>query len=696
MTEEIKILEIQERDTVVLPDHNSPGSEVVDYFQSNSDLLASLKKIDTPYSSKTLLDEGGMKKVYTCKDLRSDRIIAMAEIKEPDDEEKLNDFLREAKITAYLQHPNIIPVYEIGLNEKGIPFFTMKLIHGQSLGEIIRKLKKGDEKTLEEFPLSRLIDIYEKVCEAIAYAHSKGVLHLDIKPDNISVSDYGEVLVCDWGISDLSPESFEGELLQKEEFKTLLPLQKNDKMIRGTIPFMAPEQVNSNLASKTPLTDIYALGVLLYSLLTLEVPFNHTNQKDELKAVLKGGFQSPNEISPDKGIPRSLDAICMKAMHYKPDDRYTSVMDMLTEIHRFQNGYATEAEDASILEMVTLLYKRNKQTCWTAGIALLFIISAATLSMLNIRESERIAITERNKAVDSSNEAHLLLNELKTEQQQKLKLASEAAGRYLETVKNSLHFKNYLKADETIKTVWELGAHDEVCQKFYSWYQVSLLNLDGAIALFKQIPDQQKYLPMLEAAHKDLNVENVLKISSTIADDFKQKDMAGYFLHNCIDKSFTIQEKLLLLENELKTNSEGEVNFKYSIDDKGILLDISGSKVAYPGSLHKFNIYKLDVSETSISKPEYIPWSSTKILDISNTQVKNLGTASQLISLNLANCKLRNYSKFYSMKNLEYLDISGVKKFPMEILKKLPKLHLVILDKSQKLGYKGKFEVMYK
>ena len=670
-------------------------SEAESLFYENNNPLENLKQIESPYSAKIYLNEGGMKKIYTREDLRSDRIIAYAEINNPDDPEKLNDFLREAKITAYLQHPNIIPVYEIGLNENKTPYFTMKLIKGENLAQIIKNIKLKDSKTISEFPLPRLIDIFEKVCEAIAYAHSKGILHLDIKPENISVSEYGEVLVCDWGISEPCPEALNPDTSTKEFIK-LLPFMKDDKIIRGTPAFMAPEQINHELADKSPQTDIYSLGVLLYSFLTNDIPFRHTKQKDELIAVLKGGFEAPSKKLPKADIPKSLEAICLKSMQYSPDDRYNDVEDIIKDIHRYKHGYATEAEDASALELLSLLYKRNKHSCIVIISALIAIILTIAYSVSNIRKSEKLAIQERNKAVEARNKTLEAINNLKSEQVEKLKMASKAAQRYLQNLKNALYFKNYKKADETAKTIWELGAHDKEIQLYYGWYLVALQEFDQARKILKKLPSQTKYLEVLKIAEMTLSYETTKEISRIIAKDLNERNLAGYFLRNALNKGFTIKEQMMILKQELATNTLKPIKFKYELLPTGIKLDISKTQITYPGSLDKFKIIDLDISNTSISRNDIINWQIIERLNLEGAKIKSLIAAPNLKWLNIADSALLDFNKLKYCPKLEYLDIRGMMKFPQEILRRLKSLKTLVINKNQKISIKGKFEVLIK
>ena len=673
-------------------------SEAEDYFQENRDLLDDLKKIDKPYSERSLLDQGGMKTIYTCKDLRSDRLVAIAELKDVSNHQKLNDFLREAKITAYLQHPNIVPVYEIGLNEQEIPFFSMKLIKGKTLGEIIKGLKNRDPEFTQKYTLSRLIDIFEKVCEGIAYAHSRGVLHLDIKPDNISVSDYGEVLICDWGISELCPEAFDDEAIVEKEFKSLLPLLRKDKMIRGTIPYICPEQIDKNLGQASPVSDIYSLGILFYNILTWEIPFKHTEQKDEFIAVLKGDILPPSEKCPDKQIPKSLEAVCMKSIEFTPSDRYQSVNEILTEIQRFKDGYATEAEEASAFELLSLLFKRNKQTCIALLVALFVIIIIISVSIIGIRNSEQIAIEERNKALAAKNETMKTVNDLKSEKIAKLAMASKAADRYLRSAKQTLYFNNYEKNKELMAVVWQLGSHDEDIQTYFAYHCASILDFERAEKVFRQLPEHQSALTLIKLIREQVLLSDILKFAEMVQKQTSDRGLKRYFLRNAQDLNLSLEDKVQILKAEIIASNNSKVNFKHKVVEDHIELDLSDNTFSSSGSLDKLNIKKLVMRNTSLNRERYLPWSTLEYLDISNSTIKQIHTAPNLKFLKMQNSQLKLFSHFEFLKKLEYLDMRGASSLSNKLLR-LKNLKEVIMSpnlKNSDFEKKAHFKITYK
>ena len=229
------------------------------------------------------------------------------------------------------------------------------------------------------------MDIFIKICDAVAYSHSKGILHLDLKPSNIQVGEYGEVLVCDWGLAkviDTPEDTIDGELD---------PCLYNDitldGVIKGTPGFMAPEQVDISLGDKTKRTDIYALGGILYTMLTLQPPVKDDNVQTVLDNTVAGTIPSPSSLNIQRNIPLSLEAVAMKALEKEPQDRYRKVNEIRQEIHKWLGGFATSAENAGFFKAALLLFKRHK----TVAFLLIFILISMIYSIGVISQKEQIA-----------------------------------------------------------------------------------------------------------------------------------------------------------------------------------------------------------------------------------------------------------------------------------------------------------------
>jgi serine/threonine-protein kinase len=285
---------------------------------------------------------GGLGEVFVAEDVELHREVALKQIQDryigqPDSQSR---FLLEAEITGGLEHPGIVPVYGLGHNDDGRPFYAMRFIKGDSLREAIARFH-GDE-TAGRNPGERMLELQKllrrflDVCNAIAYAHSRGVLHRDIKPGNIMVGQFGETLLVDWGLAKVVGTN------ERTGEATLRPPAASGSSETlpgaavGTPAYMSPEQAAGRLDDLGPATDVYSLGATLYCLLTGKSPAESSDAADVdavLKRVQKGDIRRPRQVKPD--TPTALEAVCLKAMALDPADRYGSPRELADDIERW-------------------------------------------------------------------------------------------------------------------------------------------------------------------------------------------------------------------------------------------------------------------------------------------------------------------------------------------------------------------------
>ncbi len=340
------------------------------------DVFASLPiKPQERYKFLRSIGFGGMKSVLLVFDTDTGREVAMAIM--PDFRERprvdLERFVREARLTAQLEHPNIVPVHDLGVDSSGSPFFTMKYLHGQSLASVLRRLKKEDPETVHRFSQLRLLQVFIRICNAIEFAHSQGICHLDLKPENVNIGEYGEVLVLDWGLArSLNPDS-------PVASPNVEDVDANGH-VKGTPGYMAPEQIR--ISKEHPVgfaSDIYALGGILYAMLTLSNPLSALPMEEVLRRTVAGEIPPMGAVAPDdRHIPSALEAICQKAMAVNPANRYRSVAELREDIFAFQTGYVPKAENASPLKHAGMFLGRNRLIV----LVLLTLILAAALATL--------------------------------------------------------------------------------------------------------------------------------------------------------------------------------------------------------------------------------------------------------------------------------------------------------------------------
>ncbi|MBY0522881.1 MAG: tetratricopeptide repeat protein [Gemmataceae bacterium] len=345
--------------------------------------------------------KGGLGQVSVAHDDELQREVALKEIQNryADDQESRSRFLREARITGGLEHPGIVPVYGLGHYSDGRPYYAMRFIKGDSLKEAIDGFHQAEttDPGQRSLDLHKLLGRFIDICNAIAYAHSRGVLHRDLKPGNVMLGQFGETLVVDWGLAKTlaQPESGAGptELSSR-------PLDTGDvtatQMGRalGTPQFMSPEQAAGQMDRLGPASDVYSLGATLYCLLTGRAPFEGQTVATILEKIPRGDFPPPRRVKPS--IPRPLEAICLKAMAVKPESRYATAQALADDVESWMADEPVTAwrEPWYIRARRWIVRHRTLVTaCATAG-AVALVSLAAVLMVVRVareRENQRVA-----------------------------------------------------------------------------------------------------------------------------------------------------------------------------------------------------------------------------------------------------------------------------------------------------------------
>ena len=378
-------------------------------------IFCEIRQLDQRYGERTQINEGGLKKIYKAEDRTTGRPIAMALLKESGNAEKRERFLREARLTASLEHPNIMPVYDIGLLPGEEAFFTMKLTGGKNLAELLKE--RGPQWNMLE-----KLNLFLGICDGMAFAHSRHILHLDLKPANIQVGDFGEVMICDWGLGKVLYDSDEeGEGGTDPQ---LLIDRTLDGVIKGTPGYMAPEQIDTGLGKRDRRTDVFALGGILHTLLCGTAPF----QGGEISTIFQNTLQGNR--SGEANIPSALEAVVSKALNRNPQERYQHVDELKSEILAWLSGFATEAEEAGLWRNFCLLVKRHK----TAFAFLMVILILATLFVVRLQQSH-----QRNSRLLALYEAEKKQTEL---------IGKEAAPHIISQAWQALYGYNYTDAME--------------------------------------------------------------------------------------------------------------------------------------------------------------------------------------------------------------------------------------------------------
>ncbi|MFO0888265.1 MAG: serine/threonine-protein kinase [Isosphaeraceae bacterium] len=325
--------------------------------------------------------EGGLGRVYEAEDLELGRKVAIKEIQpeQADRRDLRSRFVLEAEISGGLQHPGIVPVYSLGYYDDGKPFYAMRFVEGASLREKVadhHKAHPRPDPTTKEFRdlLNRFLD----VCNAIAFAHSKGVLHRDLKPHNVMIGDYGEALIIDWGLAKATGRRDVASGDGRQE-PTLVPpsgsaLEQTRGLI-GTLNYMSPEQARADNAALGPVTDVYGLGAILYHLLTGQAPIPGRDPDEVLPRVIAGQVAPPRSIN--SHVPLTLEAVCLKALAREPADRYPTARALADDLAHWMADEPTTVRSDPLLVRIGRWTRRHRVATAAAAASLLVGLAAS-------------------------------------------------------------------------------------------------------------------------------------------------------------------------------------------------------------------------------------------------------------------------------------------------------------------------------
>lgn len=290
------------------------------------------------YTGYREIGRGGSAILRSCFDPVTGRTVAVKTLLPATqrDRNERRRLLREARVTAQLQHPNTVPVYDIGDDDKEGIFFVMKRISGENFFEILKRIAMGDQPTIDAFDTARRLEILASSCQALAYAHARGVIHRDMKPENIWVGNFGEVILLDWGVAKVWGHTDHNEpvsksVLRPQSEETQLQTLTGGGQRPGTPLYMSPEQIDGN-RSIDERTDVFSAGVCMYELLAIREPFRGANIDETFDNIKHRMPDPPSVRSPDRDIPKGADDVVMRAIAKKPTERYQSMREFITAV----------------------------------------------------------------------------------------------------------------------------------------------------------------------------------------------------------------------------------------------------------------------------------------------------------------------------------------------------------------------------
>ena len=329
----------------------------------------------TKYTVLGRIAKGGMGTVWLAEDRELGRRIALKTMNDTLVSSSITSrFLREATVIAGLEHPGIIPIHDVGTLPDGRVYYAMKLVSGRTLHEL----------ALGDAPRAGLLRVFQRTCEAMAFAHSRGVIHRDLKPENVMVGAFGEALVMDWGLAKVvskgagpSRETAAQDTTQdpaKSETVLLPPGAGKEPRdvgdtahgtVLGTPSYMAPEQARGEVDRLDARTDVHALGAILYFALTRRPPFAGKTVPEVLRAVKEAAPVPPRTLDPT--VPRALEAICLRALEKDPARRYPSADELSADVGRYLDGERVSAHRETILERAGRVLARHRVLALLVG-----------------------------------------------------------------------------------------------------------------------------------------------------------------------------------------------------------------------------------------------------------------------------------------------------------------------------------------
>ena len=629
--------------------------ELTGELEQESFLLDSIQADGPRYVERQHFEEGGSKIIYSALDKMTGRRIAYATPKNDFTPAQVDGFIREARITAMLQHPSIVPVHDIGVDDDQ-PFFSMKFIAGLSLEEIVDGIGKDDKELLRLYPLPARIDVFLKICDAVAYAHAHGILHLDLKPDNVRVDRFGEVSVCDWGLAQIidGSDNISDEFGSLEQYSVNAQDTKHMTLngyAKGTPGYMSPEQTGKTAYRKGIPSDVYSLGAILYALLCFRRPFEG-DAISIFEKTITGDFEPPSSICPT--VPESLEAICLKAMKTDPQGRYLSVGELRDDVIAYRDGYATAAEDATFRKTLTLLIKRNRAASLVFAGSLMLIVALSTVYVGELKKKEETAVTERQTAVTERDRAREALELYDAERQRRQYLSNLGVDFFIKQAKQYVVFHSFAEAERVIGQIPD--------SEFTPAQRLQVRELFGRIAFYRQqyhkaadrlaeaTDKDSKFLLAMARKYRDRKASDDVLLP---ADDFVQllDELEGFNIQH-VWSSYEYElrhfsdvfEHVKILEKmiHVKNNGIDKLNIKLTERDGKYYLDLSDN----PGMHSAVGVRFMPLSG--------IDFSGSGIRDFRMAILKD----SPLEELNLAGCGLTNYNFITHYKKLKRITVN--------------------------------------
>jgi serine/threonine protein kinase len=680
------------------------------------------------YKVLTTLARGGMGVVLQARDLRVRRTVAMKVMKAGAQFSKENvlRFIDEAQLTGQLDHPNIVPVYELGIDDRGEAFYTMKYVKGTTLDEVLRGLRSGRKDLAEKYPLAVLLTVFQKICDAMAFAHAKSVIHRDLKPENVMIGAYGEVLVMDWGLAKQTtgPSRMATQAEPGYENKPRHPLRAFETMhgvVIGTPPFVSPEQARGDSEAVDTRSDVYVLGAILYSILTLRAPVEGLGMEETLHRIIQSEIRKPTSFNavpvkrrprrpkagspqglkateriellhcPGQRIPEGLSAIVMKAMEVEPANRYQSVVELQADLTAHQAGFATKAERANLFRQALLFGGRHKREL-SIFLTLAVVIQALLVTFIvalsrqknEAKESARLAKESALYAQASELRAHASQEELA----RALEALRGTAPTYAQEARNLLDDQKLEAALEKIDYAIAQVPNEATYHELRGNILQSLMRFSEAVTAYEEALARDPKIKRVKE-----NIAFTKGLIARIPADGSIPPSVTQDLHAALVNQKRVGEALAVMTRDQKVfvppgksaldrtgNKGGEKR-----EDGSLYVDLSRENKLEMRKLRFFNVSAVNYDDTRLQDLSAIKGLPLTLLSLGHTMIRDLSP--------LAGMPLRTLN----IEGTQVVDLAPLAGMPLEVLRmggtRVPKLNPLVECPLEHLSLNGCREI---
>jgi serine/threonine-protein kinase len=537
------------------------GKNNVDHYtasepDTSSELNAPLSNLDTRYSLLEEFATGGHATVSIARDKNLRRIVAIKSLNEESGKkpERFDSFISEAKVTAQLDHPSIIPIYGLSGDDRNGVHLIMKLVNGKTLRDYLRNIAvnyrvRGIKNFDEEGELGKRLEIFLRVCDAIAYAHHRKIMHRDLKPENIMLGEYMEVYVMDWGLAKMIPKDEE-------------PID-DAKQLAGTPRYFSPEALRGERCDAR--ADIFTLGLILQEVVTLQCAVKGRDERECMERIVGGDLEPVKHLFRWK-IDRSLKAIIRKATAYRVEDRYQSVNELADDLRRYMGGLSISALPDDAMMRTARYFSRHRKGFLIAFMALLFGSAALTAFAIHRQLKFTREMTLQRRALNfiynrtAIVAKHLDVTALHIQEQ--LSALSRIAA-YLLSCNTQSKDADWVKSfhppmDKMKRT--EAGV-------FYSPYYKRLVGLDYGIYTIAPNADQTACIDFIRRVAPALSKMKMIVLGSRSGYNFAQEDY-GKLKAEYLYKGFPIRSVFIGSESGAKLLYPWRGNYSRNIDPR--------------------------------------------------------------------------------------------------------------------------------